>query len=271
MRVSGIKGGAPRASPLPQDMLYTLPGRCIISGGKGGQRLHAFCKHGLREYFVLRVIVYLFSLPDQVSGTAGCATAVYMSRVVIATVWDGVQSRTQPMNTFQCALLGWCQSSAQLASILVASTPATSADVRIILTAERSRRRRALTTINTDCPDASVMEIDLALRRAVEAYRTRTRSHECPHVCTLSAKYGPCLYKLQLLSLEKRFDLIIYADLDVTLLRPEQPPEHVAARWRRTWEEVLPPDGSTRALFSNDAVSATGSNIAPLPLMFTLS
>ena len=45
MRVSDIKGGAPRASPLPQDMLYTLPGRCILSGGKGEQWLHASCKH----------------------------------------------------------------------------------------------------------------------------------------------------------------------------------------------------------------------------------
>ena len=35
MRVSGIKAGAPRASPLPQDMLYTFSWRYILSGGRG--------------------------------------------------------------------------------------------------------------------------------------------------------------------------------------------------------------------------------------------
>ena len=44
MRVSGIKEGAPRASPLPQDMLYTVYCRYILSGGKGEQQLHAWYK-----------------------------------------------------------------------------------------------------------------------------------------------------------------------------------------------------------------------------------
>ena len=35
MRVSGIKGGAPRASPLPQDVLYTFSWRYILLGGRG--------------------------------------------------------------------------------------------------------------------------------------------------------------------------------------------------------------------------------------------
>ena len=44
MRVSGIKGGALRFSPLPQDMLYTFYWRYILSGGKGEQLLHAWYK-----------------------------------------------------------------------------------------------------------------------------------------------------------------------------------------------------------------------------------
>ena len=51
MRVSGIKGGAPRASSLPQDMLYTFSGRCILSGGKGELLLHAWYKHRLRDEY----------------------------------------------------------------------------------------------------------------------------------------------------------------------------------------------------------------------------
>ena len=54
MRVSGIKGGAPRASPLPQDMLYTFSGRCIFSGGKGELLLHAWYKHRLRDEYTLQ-------------------------------------------------------------------------------------------------------------------------------------------------------------------------------------------------------------------------
>ena len=53
MRVSGIKGGAPRASPLPQDMLYTFYGRQIFSEGEGEQLLHAWYKHRVRDEYVL--------------------------------------------------------------------------------------------------------------------------------------------------------------------------------------------------------------------------
>ena len=45
MRVSGIKGGAPRAPPLPQDLLYAFSGRCILSGAKVELLLHAWYKH----------------------------------------------------------------------------------------------------------------------------------------------------------------------------------------------------------------------------------
>ena len=58
MRVSGIKGGAPRASPLPQDMLYTFSGRCILSGGKGELLLHAWYKHRLRDEYSCLVCEY---------------------------------------------------------------------------------------------------------------------------------------------------------------------------------------------------------------------
>ena len=51
IRVLGIKGGAPRAFPLPQGMLYTFSGRCILSGGKGGLLLHAWYKHRLRDEY----------------------------------------------------------------------------------------------------------------------------------------------------------------------------------------------------------------------------
>ena len=57
MRVLGIKGGAPRASPLPQDMLYTFPGRYILSGVKGELLLHAWYKHRLRdEYYEYHIV-----------------------------------------------------------------------------------------------------------------------------------------------------------------------------------------------------------------------
>ena len=51
MRVSGIKGGAPRASLLPQDMLYTFSGRCILSAGQGELLLHAWYKLRLRDEY----------------------------------------------------------------------------------------------------------------------------------------------------------------------------------------------------------------------------
>ena len=44
MRVSGITGGAPRAYPLPQDMLYAFYFG-FTSGGKGEQLLHVWYKH----------------------------------------------------------------------------------------------------------------------------------------------------------------------------------------------------------------------------------
>ena len=56
MRVSGIKVGAPRASPLPQDMLYTFYGRQIFSEGEGEQLLHAWYKHRVRAGRVARLI-----------------------------------------------------------------------------------------------------------------------------------------------------------------------------------------------------------------------
>ena len=48
------------------------------------------------------------------------------------------------------------------------------------------------------------------------------------------------------------YSLIILADLDVQLLRPEQPVHLVTERWRRTWHEAVPTDGSPRVLAEGD-------------------
>ena len=64
MRVSGIKGGAPRASLLPQDMLYTFSGRCILSAGQGELLLHAWYKLRLRDEYRFRGIVPTDSFRD---------------------------------------------------------------------------------------------------------------------------------------------------------------------------------------------------------------
>jgi len=59
------------------------------------------------------------------------------------------------------------------------------------------------------------------------------------------------MYKWWVVSLVE-YSLVILADLDVQLLRPEQPVALVTERWRRTWQYAVPPDGRPRVLAEGD-------------------
>ena len=59
------------------------------------------------------------------------------------------------------------------------------------------------------------------------------------------------LYKWWVASLVE-YSLVILADLDVQLLRPEQPVVAVAERWRRTWDYAVRRDGHPRVLSEGD-------------------
>ena len=205
-------------------------------------------------------------------------------RVALATVWDGVPD-------YACAVLHWCQHAQQLGRVLVQDVGVHSVDLHMLLSSAhtyqgktRSAHSMVLsdgrplprqacrckhrfcpecvhaetaddgfnpppeTTVAEDCPKMKIWRPEPRLRRAVESFSTR--------------KNGGCkgrwsagmLYKWWVVSLTD-YALVILSDLDVQLLRPDQPSEIVVARWRAGWETAVPSDRVSRVLGTKDFVS----------------
>lgn len=188
-------------------------------------------------------------------------------RLAIATVWDGVPD-------YGCAVMHFCQHAQRLADTIVGGVSSSSADLLMMLTGDHVYQTSSKTcrcrksgkrfcpecpasaqvgstafdprsVLASDCPQMKVHTLDPALRSAVRQYA--------------SSPLGGCrakwqtsvLYKWWVTSLVE-YSLVILADLDVQLLRPEQPAAAVAARWRRTWDEAVPPDGRSRVYSEGD-------------------
>lgn len=192
-------------------------------------------------------------------------------RVGLATVWDGVPD-------YACAVRHWCQHAQRLGDLLVERVPGVaSAELLMMLTDDHeytkqkhgctcyfSKKRfcpecyggaygkvetiSARDVVATDCPQIRLPPLEAPLRAAVQRFA--------------NAPDGGCrdrwqmtmLYKWWALSLQQ-YSLVILSDLDVQLLRPEQPMAHVAGRWRDTWATAVPPGGRTRVLAVHDYTS----------------
>lgn len=194
-------------------------------------------------------------------------------RIAIATLWDGVPD-------YACAVLHYCQHAQRLADVFTRDLGAQRADLLMMLTDDhvyehtskkacrclRSGKRfcpecpggaffrKGRTTggsasprgvLGTDCPQMQVHAPDARLREATWRYASS------PHGGCRTKWQTTCMYKWWVVSLEE-YSLVILADLDVQLLRPEQPVEVVVERWRRTWSHAVPPDGTPRVLAEGD-------------------
>ena len=187
------------------------------------------------------------------------------SKVAIATLWDGVPD-------YACAVLHYCQHAQRLADAFVHGVGVASADLVMILTDDhmyevqkrrdcrcKARHKKfcpecpglnsspalARDVISSDCPQMKLHAVDPKLREATRRYATR------PGGGCRNRWQATCLYKWWVVSLAE-YSLVILADLDVQLLRPEQPVALVTERWRRTWDYAVPPDGSPRVLSEGD-------------------
>ena len=109
-------------------------------------------------------------------------------------------------------------------------------------------RISAREVVRTDCPQLLTPALDPQLRDAVRRFA------DSPTGGCRSRWQTRMLYKWWALSLE-RYALVIVSDLDIQLLRPEQPVAHVEARWSSTWAEAAPEDGRTRVLAVGDYTS----------------
>ena len=186
-------------------------------------------------------------------------------RIAIATLWDGVPD-------YACAVMHYCQHAQRLAHAISQGVDASSADLLMMLTSDhvyaKSERqchcRHAgkhfcpecpakagghtfdpSQVLRTDCPQMIVHKLDPILKEAVTQY--------------VSSPSGGCRAKWQTTVLYKwwvaslvDYSLVILADLDVQLLRPEQSVSAVAGRWRRTWDYAVPPNGRSRVFSEGD-------------------
>ena len=192
-------------------------------------------------------------------------------RVAIATLWDGVPD-------YACAVLHFCQHAQRLADVFVRGLGAQSADLLLMLTDDhlyeahkhgcRCRRSGkkfcpecpggafsqqsresglafARGIVSADCPQMKVHSLDPRLREATRRYAASPEGG-CKNKWQMT-----CLYKWWAVSLVE-YSLVILADLDVQLLRPEQPVALVTERWRRTWRHAVPADGRPRVLAEGD-------------------
>ena len=190
--------------------------------------------------------------------------------IAIATLWDGVPD-------YACAVMHFCQHAQRLSDVFVKQLGAKSADLLVMLTNDhvyestaRCRCRRAKkkfcpecpggvlardgaaggleyarATLSADCPQMKVHMLDPRLREATWRYANK------PGGGCRNKWQTTCLYKWWVVSLVE-YSLVILADLDVQLLRPEQPLHLVTERWRRTWEHAVPRDGLPRVLAEGD-------------------
>lgn len=192
-------------------------------------------------------------------------------RVAIATLWDGVPD-------YACAVLHFCQHAQRLADVFTKGLGVASADLLMMLTSDHMYEAKkkncrciragkkfcpecpggalsadgaldgptfARSVVKSDCPQMKLQVLDPKLREATRRYASN------PAGGCRNKWQATCLYKWWVVSLVE-YSLIILADLDVQLLRPEQPVHLVTERWRRTWHEAVPTDGSPRVLAEGD-------------------
>ena len=217
-------------------------GRGADGGGRGGR----VAGNGGDGSGVLSDLTTVASSPRAAAPTR---------RVAVATSWDGLISESRPMKHYQCALLSFCQSAERFGAMLRRAVPdhVASLDVRLlvprgdVMSAAQASMVRAV--LATDCPSALVTNgVDASLRGAIHSYVRRGGAR--------GRWADQQLTKWWAASLDM-YDLIIFADLDVTLMRPEaeQPIAHTEARWRRTWSDAVPPSRLARAFATPDGWS----------------
>jgi hypothetical protein len=151
-------------------------------------------------------------------------TRLFVPRVAVATVWDGVNA-----TRFSCALPLWCRAAQRLSSAVSStSTP-------IIL---------GTSSCSADCPQARCVwpnaTVDAILRYSV-ARRSKGNLIN--------------LLKVHLFALTE-FDAVLYTDLDVDASPPGEPP---SAKWLRWWHE-----GMGIFMRSAALVVATADHEAPI-------
>lgn len=196
------------------------------------------------------------------------------ARVAVATIWDANPG-------FACSLLHWCQDAADFGEILASAgvvSSASAVDLLLLLSGGSPEEQQdARRTASEDCP--ARMRVLLPgdeLRSAVDAFVRRggcmktlktlnsagrlrinkgrykaIKNHSQPTVSYVLPDAVQMLFKWHFFSMVE-YDLVLFADLDVQLLRPEQPRHFLASRWRTGWNETVPLDGSTRFLGDRD-------------------
>ena len=183
-----------------------------------------------------------------------------MNDALIATLWDGSPS-------YEGAIGHWCERAAPLQAALVSAALFRAVSLGVVLTPERGARA-ARRTLRTDCPSALTLRPSRALRAAAAHFRdvgggcrhdtpspsrsstttssaggTRT-SERVPSTYQFGGvQFHQLLLRWHLFSLTE-YALVVYADLDVELVRPEEAAAGealVARRWRHALHEALPP------------------------------
>lgn len=156
-------------------------------------------------------------------------------RAAIVTLWDGDAS-------FACAVMHWCDHAQRLADVFRAHLGIRT-DLVTVLTTSRGDD-----VVKSDCPQLQVVRPDAALLDAVKRF------------ATIGCKKGSWagglvnMYKWLVFGLVQ-YQFIIYADIDVELLRPEQPASVVGERWRSTFHFAAPPSRKPRVLSDKDPES----------------
>ncbi|KAL3892990.1 MAG: hypothetical protein SGPRY_014583 [Prymnesium sp.] len=141
----------------------------------------------------------------------GGATPRQGARVAIATVWDGGHS-------YECAIPLWCQSATKLSKVIP--------DSQLVM----------LTPKTTSYCAHAVQLMPQKQPQAAREYLARNR------LMSLTKSFDLAnLYKFALFSLT-RFELLLYADLDIDLARPRLPT-------RQAWEAATSALLQTEALF----------------------
>ena len=169
------------------------------------------------------------------------------ARVAIATLWDGNPD-------YSCAVLPWCQHARKFASLVG------NAELLLLLASDGATRAAAAqATLLSDCPGIRVHTPDPRLKSTVHAFARRGMCRDLRHGPDRARNFVrvaplPMMFKWWVASLDQ-YQLIVFADLDVQLLRSEQPLDAIVERWKAGWTEVVPPDGSARVLGSPDSQS----------------
>ena len=146
-------------------------------------------------------------------------------RLAIVTMWDGSP-------TYACAVLHWCQHAQRLAESLGA-------------VGAQNRSQIARQTIAEDCPNIHVVQPDAELVAAVDIF---ARIAGCNHAGSCLARltsghaHSSCsmhrvMFKLWALSLHEHA-AVLFADLDVQIMRPEASRALTARAWSRHWQRM---------------------------------